>query len=177
MDIKGRLIEGNNRFIDEVNGNPHLRELTSMLVEGQKPYAIVISCSDSRVIPEMIFSTDPGELFIIRTAGNLINEGEIASIEYGIAHLGIKYILVLGHTRCGAIHASIEDEGGEYISCLTERIKKNIHGIHDEYLASKENAKAEARFILEKFPSYDGIIEPAIYHIDTTKVEFIDIGQ
>ena len=98
-----RLRAGNARYLNAAapcgDISPALREQTAR--EGQTPYAIVICCSDSRVLPESIFSAGIGELFVIRVAGNVLDRHQLGSIEYAAAHLGCKLILVLGHTGCG----------------------------------------------------------------------------
>ena len=173
MKEKELLIEGNEYFVDFAKKNKELNNSLNELVKGQKPPVLVITCSDSRVSPEEIFSLGLGYLFVIRTAGNVINEGELASVEYGIEHLHIKYVLVLGHTHCGAVHASIHNEKGKYLDPILNRIKKNILDEKDELEASKKNAIAEVKFLKEKFPDYDGVIEPGIYDLETRKVTFI----
>ena len=168
MNVKEKLLEGNKLFVEKEKDNPKLKEL----VKGQNPFAIIVCCSDSRVIPEEIFNCSLGELFIIRTAGNVINEGELASIEYGIEHLNIKYVLVLGHTHCGAVHASIHDEKGTYLSPILDNIKATIKDEQDELIATLMNANRQVEYIKEKFPHYDGEIESALYDIETNKVIF-----
>ena len=169
MDIEKRLLEGNKVFIDTcvVSGE---QDYFKTLAKGQNPFALIICCSDSRVIPEQIFSARAGELFVIRTAGNVINEGELATVEYAIEHLHIGYILVLGHTHCGAVHASIHKEKGRYLDPILKRIQYNIGDIVDEVEASRVNAFKEAEFIKSKFPEYQGIIETKIYDIETSLV-------
>ena len=134
---------------------------------------IVVCCSDSRVVPEQIFNSSLNEMFVIRTAGNVINEGELASIEYGIEHLGIKYVLVLGHTKCGAIHASIHKEKGKYLDPILNRIIHNIGEEKDEMVATLINASKEVSFLKETFPNGNLILDSAIYDISTGKVQFI----
>ena len=142
MDIEKRLIKGNQKF----KNNDQKEELRKSLVNGQNPYALVVTCSDSRVSPEEIFSCSLGELFVIRTAGNVINEGELASIEYGIEHLHINYILVLAHTHCGAIHASIHKEKGRYLSPILDGYNGEIISLS---LSTKANMK-QIHQMLEK---------------------------
>ena len=173
MDIEEKLIRGNKLFVDLLNNDHQKQEVAKDLVSGQKPYALIITCSDSRVSPEIMFSTYLGELFVIRTAGNVINEGELATVEYAIEHLGIQYILVLGHTHCGAVHAAIKNEHGKYIDIILNRIRHSIGDEVDEYQASIKNAKEEARFIKERFPNYKGQVKPAIYNIETNEVKII----
>ena len=99
-EARQRLIEGNMKYLsaDTAFGDvsPAIRRDTAQ--NGQHPYAIVITCSDSRVIPESIFSASIGELFVVRVAGNVIDDHQLGSIEYAADHLGTKLIVVLGHT-------------------------------------------------------------------------------
>ncbi len=104
---------------------------------GQKPYAIVIGCSDSRVIPERIFHAAMGDLFTIRVAGNVIDDHQLGSIEYAAGHLGTKLILVLGHTQCGAVTAAIDHDPGGYIKFITDEIKRAIGDEKDDYKAAE----------------------------------------
>ena len=173
MNIEDKLLTNNQLFLKELEDNNIKKDHYQELVKGQHPYALIISCSDSRVVPEDIFQVEAGELFVIRTAGNVINEGELATVEYAIEHLNIKYILVLGHTHCGAVHASIHNEHGQYIDVILNRIRKSIGGECDEYQASKLNALSEAKFILEKFPQYDGVVKAGIYDIETNRVTIL----
>ena len=164
------LENGNKQFINKINNNKELKERRNNLVKGQHPETLVITCSDSRVVPEMIFNCSLGDIFVIRTAGNVINEGELATVEYAIEHLKVKRVIVLGHTHCGAVHASIHNEKGRYLDPILNRIKYNIENVCDELEASKINAVKEAAFIKEKFPEYQGIIESKIYDIETSIV-------
>lgn len=164
------LKNGNQEFLNKLNTTKELKDKRDALVKGQHPEVLVITCSDSRVVPEYIFNCSLGDIFVIRTAGNVINEGELATVEYAIEHLKVKRIVVLGHTHCGAVHATIKNEKGQYLDPILNRIRKNIGDISDEYLAAKENATKEAEFIKEKFPQYEGIIESKIYDIETSIV-------
>lgn len=106
------LLDGNKRFASQHAQHPHqsgnrLKEIET----GQHPVVAVICCSDSRVPPELIFDQGLGDLFVVRTAGNLLGGLEIGSIEYAVEHLGVKEVLVMGHSGCGAIKAFLE--GGE----------------------------------------------------------------
>ena len=166
MDIN----QGNKEFINRVNNDKSLRNRRDELIKGQHPETLIITCSDSRVVPEIIFNCSLGDIFVIRTAGNVINEGELATVEYAIEHLKVKHVIVLGHTHCGAIHASIHNEQGKYMSPILNRIKTNIGDINDELEASKVNASKEANYIKEKFPQYEGTIEYKIYDIETSEV-------
>ncbi len=110
-----RLLEGNKRYVEnrfEIcrDTNAQLRD---ELAKGQHPFAIIISCSDSRLPPEVIFDKKPGDIFVVRVAGNTVDPIGLASIEYGIEHLGASLILVLGHERCGAMTAAFDTFSGE----------------------------------------------------------------
>ena len=106
------LLAGNRRYRE--SSDAALRERTA--VHGQHPRAIVVACSDARVIPEEIFDAVLGELFVIRVAGNVLDNHQLGSIEYAAAHLGCPLVIVLGHTRCGAVGAALhgESDGHEF---------------------------------------------------------------
>lgn len=105
------LVEGNRHF---VKGDvEHLEKYAKVsrrleLAAGQKPFAIIVACSDSRVPPELLFDKGLGEIFVVRVAGNIVGEYELGSIEYAAEHLGAKLIMVLGHERCGAVTATYD---------------------------------------------------------------------
>ena len=166
MDLK----QGNKEFINKINNDTTLKNRRDELVKGQHPSILVITCSDSRVIPEYIFNTSLGEIFVIRTAGNVINEGELATIEYAIEHLKVKEIVVLAHTHCGAIHSVIHGESFKYMDPIANRIKHNIKDIVDEDEATRVNASCEVNYLKEKFPDYRGTIEYKVYDIETSIV-------
>lgn len=103
-----RLKEGNARYVAEKQENPNNSQARrESCVKGQSPYAIILSCADSRVVPELAFDAGIEELFVVRVAGNVANTSSIASIEYAVAHLGVELIVVLGHESCGAVTAAI----------------------------------------------------------------------
>lgn len=167
--MKEKLIEGNRQFVISNKDNELLKEL----MKGQYPQALVITCSDSRVIPEAIFSKTFGDLFVIRTAGNVINEGELASVEYGIEHLHIPLVVVMGHTHCGAVHAALKNEKGQYLDSILNHIKKNITGIDNEIEASKANALKELEFIKKMFPNYTGEVVAMLYDLEQKTVKIL----
>lgn len=123
-----KLKEGNHRFL---SGNlipkSHYTNERLELSKGQHPFAVVLCCSDSRVVPEIIFDCKLGDLFVIRNAGNVVDEDVLGSVEYAVEHLGTPLIIVMGHSSCGAVTATCE--GGELpgnIPALTKRIKPAI---------------------------------------------------
>lgn len=102
------LLEGNRRFAagegEHVRQDPQRR---AELTRGQRPFAVVVGCSDSRVPPEVVFDQGLGDLFVIRTAGHVIDDVTVGSVDYAVSHLGAPLVLVLGHTFCGAVHAAV----------------------------------------------------------------------
>ncbi|MCW2277512.1 carbonic anhydrase [Heliophilum fasciatum] len=117
------LQDGNRRFVE---GEPVAVDLRAQkrqaLVQGQTPFAVVVSCSDSRVPPELIFNQGLGDLFVIRVAGNVVDDHEIGSVEYAVEHLKAPLVVVLGHEKCGAVAATVQ--GGEVHGHIDEIVKK-----------------------------------------------------
>lgn len=104
-----RLVEGNARYVHDLdNTTPRNLARRAELAKGQHPFAIVLTCADSRVPPEMVFDQDLGDLFVVRLAGNTADEAGVGSMEYAVDHLGPKLIVVMGHTSCGAVKAAVE---------------------------------------------------------------------
>ena len=147
QEIKQRLIEGNNQYVEDKENLLSDKVLRNSLTNGQYPFAIILSCADSRVVPEMIFDCNIGELFVVRVAGNIANTSSIASIEYAVAHLDCKLIVVLGHESCGAVTAAIKGgDNGKNINHLCSYIEpavnlSNSSNVND---VVKENAKINA---------------------------------
>lgn len=174
-----KLKAGNERYLT-VSSNPgdvspEIRQKTCD--EGQTPYAIVITCSDSRVIPESIFTAGIGELFTIRVAGNVMDNHQLGSVEYAADHLGTNLVVVLGHTHCGAVGAALSSDPGGFIKYITDEIKKAIGDEKDELKASQLNVERSVALIKEQLKltdSSDLKVCGAIYHIDSGKVEFMD---
>ena len=105
-----RLQEGNRRFVAGVDQNPPrpTAEFLSELAAGQEPFAIILGCSDSRVPAEIVFDQGLGDLFVIRVAGNIVAPSQIGSVEFAVEQFGTKLVVVLGHTHCGAIAATVQ---------------------------------------------------------------------
>lgn len=169
-----RLQEGNNIYLanNTFGGDVSqtVREQTSKF--GQKPYAIIITCSDSRVIPEAVFSAGIGDLFVIRVAGNVIGDNQLGSIEYAAEHLGCKLAVVLGHTDCGAVAATCDGAEGHHVMCIIDEIRNAIGNEKDKYKANLLNikqsvAKIESNIKLDGFKAVG-----AMYDIASGKVDF-----
>ncbi len=141
-EAQKKLIEGNKRYVDAMLTHPgQTTERRSEVAEGQHPFAVIVSCSDSRVPPEIIFDQGLGDLFVIRLAGNVVNYEALASIEYAVEHLGVKYIMVLGHERCGAVSAALQ--GGEFhghIGSLVDAIQPALDIAKDQTGDPVDNA-------------------------------------
>ena len=146
--------------------------------EGQTPYAIVVTCSDSRVIPEAIFSAGIGDLFVIRVAGNVIDDHQLGSIEYAAGHLGSRLVVVLGHDHCGAVDAAIHHDPEGYIKFITDEIRLAIGNERDDYRACCLNVRHSVRRIEEsldiRHEEEHGLrVVGALYHLQTGEVEFL----
>ena len=177
-----KLKKGNRDYIGAASSSgdisPEIRRRT--FEEGQSPYAVIVTCSDSRVIPESIFTAGIGELFVIRVAGNVIDRHQLGSIEYAADHLGSRLVVVLGHSRCGAVGAALSGDPDGYIKFITDEIRKAIAGEKDEFRASCLNVQRSVSVIREKLNLSQENEETglkvcgAMYHIDTGQVEFLE---
>jgi carbonic anhydrase len=140
-----KLIAGNQRFLEEKTIHPRQNKKSVLENQnGQHPFAVIVTCSDSRVAPEILFDQGIGDLFVIRNAGNLISDIDMGSIEYAVEHLDAKLIVVLGHTECGAIKAYVSDKNNDYkkhhnhIDDIVETIANEQEEKQEEKLHSKE---------------------------------------
>lgn len=168
-----RLKNGNAKYINSAKCvgdiSPETRRYT--VEHGQKPYAVIVSCSDSRVIPEGIFSAGIGELFVIRVAGNVIDNIQLGSIEYAVEHLGCRLVVVLGHTGCGAVGAALKQNGG-YVKFITDEIRRSLGVETDGVKASILNVKQSVSKI-ENAVKADGLmVAGALYHTESGIVDF-----
>ncbi len=168
------MLETGNRFY-LAHKNTALLERTA--AEGQSPYAIVICCSDSRVIPERIFHADVGDLFVIRVAGNVLDAHQLGSIEYAAEHLGCKLVLMLGHTGCGAVAAALGDHASGFISYITDDIRKAIGMERNPDAACRMNVQFGVERIREAFSEHPKLrslaVSGAVYDIRTGAVEWL----
>ena len=179
-DAKRRLIEGNQKYVESKAASLNVSdEIRKASVQGQKPYAVVISCADSRVIPEAIFSAGIGDLFVLRVAGNVLDTCLLGSIEYAVEHLGTGLIVVLGHDHCGAVKAAMHHQNDGCVKYVTDEILKAIGSERDETKACRLNVKHSCRVIessLQIEPdgkNSDLTVIGAVYHLESGRVEFI----
>lgn len=186
-----RLIDGNARYLANapINGDYSAERVSR--AQGQRPFAAIVSCSDSRVAPELIFDEGPGALFVVRVAGNFLNEDGLASIEFGAAVLGIQQIVVLAHTGCGAIDATISSIKDRllppgHLPSLVNAIRPSVYeamdsGAEDLLKAATEiNARKNAEWVVQQGPilaplTAAGTLKAAasVYDISTGKVRFV----
>ena len=176
-----RLMAGNKEYLIAKEGKGDISEEIRILTHeyGQKPYAIVIACSDSRVIPEKIFMVGIGEIFTIRVAGNVIGDFELGSIEYAAGHLGVKLIMVMGHSRCGAVDAAIHNAGHDSIIHITDENRRAI-GTETNPVCCEKKYNLHSMEQIKKSPLLQTSIKDgslkivgAYYHTRSGKVEIL----
>lgn len=179
-----KLKTGNEKYLSSVigSGNISAARRAETALNGQHPYAIIISCSDSRVIPESIFSAGIGDLFVIRVAGNVMDDHQLGSVEYAASHLGVKLIVVLGHDHCGAVDAAINHDPDGYVKFITDEIRKAIGDETDEYKACCLNVQHSIRIIENSFEIHKeeehGLkVVGAVYHLESGSVDFDTVSQ
>lgn len=187
-DALNKLIAGNERFVKLKEKHPdNTVKRRHEMLKGQHPFVVILSCSDSRVPPELIFDQGLGDIFEIRNAGNVLDEHVIGSIEYAIMHCGVKLIVIMGHQDCGAIAATLSGKSEtKYIKSLEDSIqpaiencKKQGQEVNSDNVV-KEHVMQDIKELLEqdtqlvKFMKENNIkIIPAYYHLDSGKVEFL----
>lgn len=145
------------------------------LKNGQKPYAVIISCSDSRVgIPESIFFAGIGELFVIRVVGNFVDKTVLSSVDYAVSHLKAPLVVVLGHTGCGAINSAINGNASGMIKTTIDKIYKIIGEIKYDYLATCKNVIFGVNEIKAALCTQNSHLKVigAVYHSDIGTVDF-----
>lgn len=171
------LKEGNQKFLNVKTscGDVSLDIRKSTFVNGQKPFAVVISCSDSRVIPESIFSASIGDLFVIRVVGNVVDDTVIASMDYAVSHLNVPLVVVLGHTGCGAVNAAISGQASGLIKTTIDKISSVIGDEKDDYTATRLNVNAGVTEVKKVLAGNDKVkVVGAVYFGDSGVVEFFN---
>jgi carbonic anhydrase len=194
-----RLREGNHRFVtdarrhDSLVGEARRRELAT----GQEPFAIILGCSDSRVPAEMVFDQGLGDLFVIRVAGNIVASSQVGSVEFAAARFGTRLVVVLGHSQCGAILATLEElqqpttNQSRNLRSIVDRVRPSVAALlstdlrHDPPALVREAVRANIRVsaahlrhgseILEQLIQREGLlVVGAEYSLETGEVEFFD---
>lgn len=181
------LVEGNKRFVNNLNADHDHLEMINETREGQYPFAVILSCMDSRTSVELIFDQGLGDLFSIRVAGNIVNNDILASIEYAVKYVGSKILVVLGHTECGAIKSAKQGVKDGHITDLLKRIQPSIskamlkddkeHLFHDNVAyANVENSLEEilthSEIVKQMFEKGEIGLVGGIYNIENGEVDF-----
>jgi carbonic anhydrase len=194
-----RLREGNLRFAANVRGSDafvsHTRR--AELAAGQQPFAIILGCSDSRVPAEIVFDQGLGDLFVIRVAGNIVAPSQVGSVEFAAARYGTRLVVVLGHSQCGAILATLEElrtpteNQSHNLRAIVDRVRPSVEGLfatdlrHEPDALVKEAVRANIRAsvnhlrhgsqVLEELIQNDGLlVVGAEYSLETGTVDFFD---
>ena len=188
-DAMKKLKEGNQRFVTLKEKHPDDNiERRQEMLKGQHPFVVILSCSDSRVPPELIFDQGLGDIFEIRNAGNVLDEHVIGSIEYAVMHCGVKLIVIMGHQDCGAIAATLSGKSEtKYIKSLEDSIQPAVEDCkHNGLEVNSDNVvKAHVMQDIEELMSRDTDLVkymkennvklvPAYYHLDSGKVDFLN---
>jgi carbonic anhydrase len=194
-----RLREGNRRFVADVRSPniPRSETRRRELAAGQEPFAIILGCSDSRVPAEMVFDQGLGDLFVIRVAGNIVAPSQVGSVEFAAERFGTRLVVVLGHSRCGAILATLEELGrpsedrSRNLRSIVDRIRPSVKALlatdlgNDPEALVREAVRANIRVsanhlrhgseILEQLIDRDGLlVVGAEYSLETGVVDFFD---
>jgi carbonic anhydrase len=182
-----RLKAGNARFVaDKAEPKNIGKERRAELAKGQHPFAVVLTCGDSRVTPEMVFDTGLGELFVLRVAGNVVDPAMLGSLEFAVETMRVPLIIVMGHESCGAVQAAID--GGQFKGNLETLVKMVDPGkdLPKDAKAAlemgiKNNAQHQARLLIEKSKVLKEMAESkrveivsAVYSLSTGKVEWLE---
>ena len=188
-DALSRLLNGDKRFVTGKSEEPHgaaLIERRHALEKEQKPFAVILSCSDSRVPPELVFDVSLGDLFVVRTAGEVVDAVAVGSIEYAIEHLGTNLIVVLGHQRCGAVSAAVS--GATETGDIPDVLKPILPAVEETKGQSGDHidnaVRANAGDIAKRLQSTGPIIAlgvqsgkvkivAAYYSLDTGQIELL----
>jgi carbonic anhydrase len=181
------LVEGNKRFIGNLRTDHDHLEMINETREGQYPFAVILSCMDSRTSTELIFDQGLGDLFSIRVAGNIVNNDILGSIEYAIKYVGSKVLMVLGHTECGAIKSAKQGVTDGHITDMLKRIHPSISKAmlkEDRYHKFNDNvAYANVEHSLEEIITRSSIVNEmfekeqigivgGVYNVESGEVDF-----
>jgi carbonic anhydrase len=194
-----RLQEGNRRFVSEAPRHNALASQArrSAVAAGQEPFAIILGCSDSRVPAELVFDQGLGDLFVIRVAGNIVAPSQVGSVEFAAARFGTRLVVVLGHSQCGAVLATLDElqrptaNHSRHLHSIVDRIRPSVEPLlatglradHDALVhdAVRANVRASANHlrhgsdVLERLIAHEGlVVVGAEYSLETGVVDFFD---
>ena len=173
------LKEGNARFVNDTpiprNTNKADLEVTS---GGQKPFAAILTCADSRVCPEIFFDQKIGDIFILRNAGNVAEPASVGSIEFGTKHLGAPLVVVVGHTKCGAVYTAHAGATGlsDALQAVIDGLKPNVKDSADEETGVIDNVKIQVAALKANpvLKEQGTMVLGAVYDLTTGVVNFLD---
>ncbi len=187
------LKKGNERFVNNVSLNRDLQQQVREISEGQYPFATILSCQDSRTSNEQIFDLNKGDAFSIRIAGNIVNDDILGGMEFGSKLAGAKLIVVIGHTKCGAIYGACDNAKLGNLTGLLDKIKPAVDSIPDSIqprnsknkefvdLVTVANVRESMKQVREKSPILREMIDKGeialvggIYSVSTGEVKFFD---
>jgi carbonic anhydrase len=199
LDALSRLRDGNQRFVEDRTNAPALSSQArrAALVAGQEPFAIVLGCSDSRVPAELVFDQGLGDLFVIRVAGNVVASSQVGSVEFAAARFGTRLVVVMGHSQCGAIVATVEEVLGRATNAsrglrsIVDRVRPSVETllsgrreidtdalVRDAVRANVRASVSHLRHgseVLEQLIRDDGLlVVGAEYSLETGVVTFFD---
>lgn len=194
-----RLREGNARFVADIRSHATTarRVHRGELADGQEPFAIILGCSDSRVPAEIVFDQGLGDLFVIRVAGNIVAPSQIGSVEFAASKFGTRLVVVLGHSRCGAVEATLEalqqpsNVRSRNLHSIVDRVRPSVEALlatdlkNDPVALIRDAVRANVRVsaghlrhgseLLEKLIAGDGlVVVGAEYSLESGVVEFFD---
>lgn len=187
-----KLIEGNKRFAQGKSLHPNRsEELRNALLDGQNPYAVVISCSDSRVPVEIIFDVGLGDIFVIRTAGQVLSNETMGSLEYAVHDLGVKFIMIMGHDNCGAVKSAMNAyKAGEDLTPNLKILLNHIYPVFEKMDKAGQTSLEDAvklnieyqvedllnkdTYLAQKVKEDKIMVVGAKYSLDTGLVELIN---
>lgn len=194
-----RLRAGNRRFVSDVRRRDSLASQTrrNELAAGQEPFAIILGCSDSRVPAEIVFDQGLGDLFVIRVAGNIVAASQVGSVEFAAARFGTRLVLVLGHSQCGVVLATLEDlqlptdHQSRNLRSIVDRVRPSVEALlatelrHDPVALVRQAVRANIRAsadhlrhgseVLEQLVQHNGLlVVGAEYSLETGVVDFFD---
>ena len=166
-----RLMEGNRRYVQGVRSVDAMLGHTRKDLETQRPFAIVLGCSDSRAPAEVVFDQGLGDLFVIRVAGNIVAPSQVGSVEFAVERFGTRLVVVMGHTRCGAIDAAIEavarksGPASRNLMSIVDRVRPSIESLvatdlaRDPVILRREAMRANVRVSVNQLRHSSEIIE------------------
>jgi carbonic anhydrase len=186
------LEEGNRRFVSNLRFNRNLLQQVNETSDGQYPFAIVLSCIDSRTSAELVFDQGLGDIFSARIAGNVLNEDILGSMEFACKVAGSKLIVVLGHSKCGAIKGACSHVQMGHLTGLLSKVAPAMHAVEQRdgasvspddavELVAVENVRCQLRAILDRSPILDALYKEGsiglvggMYSVETGEVTFLE---